>query len=232
MINIPLLLALAVAPGLALILFIYFRDKYEREPLGLLIGCFFLGVLSIVPAIVIELLLDGVYFIKNSVFMHAMFGVGLVEEACKLFFVLVIPFRKKVFNEPYDGIVYAVMVSMGFATAENIMYVMEGGYAVGIMRMFTAVPAHCTFAVLMGYFLGLAKFANKGKGIHIVLSLAIPTLFHGFYDFFLFKNDVPGIWIGAIVSLIAGVVLSFRAIRLHRRKSPFAQPQEPGQPAM
>lgn len=228
--QIPPLLALAIAPGLALIFFIYFRDKYEREPLGLLIGCFFLGVLSIAPAIVIELLLGELPVMKNSVFMHAMFGVGLVEEACKLFFVLVVPFRKKVFNEPFDGIVYSVMVSMGFATLENILYVMEGGFGVGVMRMFTAVPAHCTFAVLMGYFLGLAKFATKGKGIHIVLALVIPTLFHGFYDFFLFRNDVPGIWLGAVVSLIVGVVLSFRAIRLHRRSSPFARPKEPGQP--
>ena len=91
------------------------------------------------------------------------------------------------------------MVSMGFACTENILYVLEGGYQTAILRAFTAVPAHATFGVLMGYYMGKAKFSK----IELVLNLRASSscLFHGAYDFFLFINFIPGIWIGAFISL-------------------------------
>lgn len=217
------LLALAVAPCLALILFIYLRDKYDREPLGLLLASFLLGAVSIGPAIIVELMMRKSGFISSHIWAEAFIGVGLVEEGWKLFFVFALPWRRKAFNEPFDGIVYAVMVSMGFAMFENIMYVVQGGLGVAVMRMFTAVPAHATFAVIMGYFLGYARFSKKNEPLLMVLALLVPTLFHGAYDYFLMENSVQGLWAGAILSLIVGIILSFRAISIHRKGSPFRQ---------
>jgi RsiW-degrading membrane proteinase PrsW (M82 family) len=74
-------------------------------------------------------------------------------------------YNNKNFNEPFDGIVYAVIVSMGFATIENIIYVFQYGFATGILRLFTAVPAHAAFGILMGYFLGKAKFTHGKSSI-------------------------------------------------------------------
>jgi RsiW-degrading membrane proteinase PrsW (M82 family) len=109
---------------------------------------------------------------------------------------------------------------MGFAAVENIMYVSQGGLEVALLRAFTAIPAHATFGVLMGYFMGKAKFSNnKMKWNLIGLSSAI--LFHGAYDFFLFINFIPGISIGAFVSLIIGIVLSKKAIKAHQEGSFF-----------
>lgn len=216
-----LLIGLAIAPCIALIFFIYFRDKYDKEPLGLLIASFFLGGLSIVPSIVVELLMDKIMFIQQYLFLKAFIGIGLVEEGWKLFFIYALPWRKKAFDEPFDGIVYAVMVSMGFATFENIMYVVQGGFQVGVLRIFTAVPAHCMFAVIMGYFLGYARFSHKNEPILMMLALLVPSIMHGAYDFFLMERSVPGIWIGAIVSLIIGFIFSFKAISIHRNRSPF-----------
>ena len=217
--KIVLLVALAIAPCLAIIFYIYHRDKFEKEPKGLLILTFFLGVLSIVPAIFLEEFLWKQPGIADHAYLRATVGTGLVEEGSKLLFILILPFWRKAFNEPLDGIIYSMMVSMGFATVENIMYVVQGGFGIGVLRVFTAVPAHAIFAVVMGYYIGLAKFNKKWKVPYILLGYLLAGSFHGAYDYFLMENQVPGIWIGAIVSLIAGVILAFRAIRLHRKRS-------------
>lgn len=214
-----LLIALAIAPCIALVFFIYFRDKYEKEPWQLLVISFFLGVLSIAPAMVQELLFQKVPIIHDHVFIDAFVGVAFVEEFWKLFFLLLVPYRKKSFNEPFDGIVYAVMVSMGFATLENILYVVKGGVGVGILRIFTAVPAHAMFAIVMGYFVGLAKFSTKSKWGYILLGFVMAGIFHGIYDYCLFEKNYEGVWIGAFLSLVVGLILSLRAIKLHRKRS-------------
>ena len=97
---------------------------------------------------------------------------------------------------------------------------MEGGSGTGLLRMFTAVPAHPTFAILMGYYLGKAKFEHK-KAYYALHALGVATLFHGAYDYFLFISYVPGIVLGALVSLILGIHLSRKAIKIHQLASPF-----------
>lgn len=221
------LLALALAPGAAIALYIYLKDKHEREPLGLLLMSFFYGVLSIFVTLLVSWPLEILTINKEDaaeLFADAFFKVALVEEFSKFIFIRFILFRNKNFNEPFDGIVYAVMVGMGFATLENIVYVYQYGMATGIMRMFTAVPAHACFAVLMGYFIGLAKFNPKKNLYFTLLALIAATVFHGLYDYFLFITFVPGIWIGAAISLIVAVILSRKAIKIHQAASPFIVP--------
>lgn len=96
--------------------------------------------------------------------------------------------------------------------------------------MFTAVPAHATFGILMGYFLGLAKFSHNRGLLLSLIALAVPTIFHGAYDYFWFiaelENVYTGIWIFAIISLIVAFVLSRKAIRLHQQASPFIQQEK------
>ena len=112
------------------------------------------------------------------------------------------------------------MVSMGFAAVENMMYVIQGGMEVAMLRAFTAIPAHATFGIIMGYYMGKAKFSkNPIKWNLIGLSLAV--LFHGTYDFFLFIGFIPGISIGAFISLIVAIILSKRAIKAHQEISHF-----------
>lgn len=219
-----ILMGLAVAPGIALAIYIYFRDKYDKEPLLALLVSFFLGVLSIIPTIISEVLVAKIQLIEQSVFMMAFLGVAFIEELWKMFFVMIYAYRKKAFDEPYDGITYCVMVSMGFATAENVLYVLEGGWSVALLRMFTAVPAHATFGIMMGYYMGLAKFSNNGKFLLLGMALLSSIIFHGAYDYFLFVQNIPGIWLGAFVSLGVGVYFSLRAIKIHSRNSPFGTP--------
>jgi RsiW-degrading membrane proteinase PrsW (M82 family) len=223
------LLALALAPGAAIMLYIYLKDKHEREPLSLLITSFFYGALSTLITLGVSVPLNFLIEIKNDdvveQFIEAFFKVALLEELSKFIFVRLILYPNRNFNEPFDGIVYAVMVSMGFATVENVMYVFEYGFETAILRMFTAVPAHATFGVMMGYYLGKAKFAHTKSLYFALLALFIPTFFHGAYDYFWFIAEVKdiwaGVWIFAVVSLLIGLALSRSAIRLHQQASPF-----------
>jgi protease PrsW len=212
------LLALAIAPGIAICLFIYFKDKYNREPFGMLILSFFLGILSILPAIVIQLALTkpverimGQGILYTAVFSYLI--VALSEEGSKYLALRYGPYRRRAFDDPFDGIVYAVVVSMGFATLENIMYVTNHGIGTGILRMFLSVPAHATFGVLMGYHLGLAKFIPSQKKKYMFLAIFWPVLFHGTFDFFLFVGNTWLHFAGAVVSFIVAVKLSLKLIR-------------------
>jgi RsiW-degrading membrane proteinase PrsW (M82 family) len=219
------LLALAIAPGAAIMLYIYLRDKHEREPLGLLIISFLYGGLSTILTLFISWPVNALILTKDDdvvhQFINAFFKVALVEEFSKFFFVRFILFYNRNFSEPFDGIVYAVMVGMGFATLENVLYVYQYGYATGVIRMFTAVPAHATFAILMGYFLFKAKFTHRKVFYYSILALLMASFFHGAYDYFIFISYIPGLWAGAIVSLVICLLLSRKAIRLHQQSSPF-----------
>lgn len=220
------LLAIAIAPGLAICIYIYWKDKFDKEPRRLLLFAFLLGVLSTFPAIILETIVS-VLGLENSdslsaTAVYAFAGVATIEELCKFFFLFKFLYNKKEFDEPFDGITYAVMVSMGFATLENIIYTFEHGASTGILRMFTAVPAHATFGIIMGYFLGLAKFKSESSNRYIALAVSIPILFHGSYDFSLMQTVYPNLRIiGAIISLVIGVLLSLSAIRIHQQNSPF-----------
>jgi len=229
-VGILALLALACAPGAFIIGYIYLRDRFEPEPAGLLVKSFFFGILSVVVTLLVSLPLMRVFPIdENSLSeqaVHAFLLVALIEEGSKFLFVRGLLYRNKNFNEPYDGIIYAVMVSMGFATLENIMYSVQHGFGVAVLRMFTAVPAHATFAILMGYFLGKEKF-EKRENLYGFFALGSATFLHGAYDYCLFVDFVPGIWAGAAFSLAIGIGLSLAAIRIHQSASPFRPGNSP-----
>ena len=121
---------------------------------------------------------------------------------------------------------------MGFATLENIGYVLNYGFQTGILRMFLSVPSHGAFAVLMGYHVGLAKFdkapRRRGAIQHIVKGLLLAIFFHGAFDFFLLlqnsrqvKQHVSnGLLIsGALVMWYIAIRISIRSIRLHEELS-------------
>ena len=219
-----LLFALAIAPGIAISLYFFFRDEYNREPRRHLVVSFFLGFVSALIAVVIETGLltafehshdNGILYIAFKAFIV----VALTEEWAKYVMVKSYAYPKPEFDEPFDGIVYCVMVSMGFATLENIAYVMQHGFATALMRMFLSVPAHATFAVLMGYHMGKAKFSGGNERRDLMTGLLLATLFHGFFDFFLFlqENRMVAENVSGLL-LFAGAIASYGiAFRLSRK---------------
>ena len=188
-----MLFALALIPVIALLIFIFVLDKKEKEPLGLLAILFFAGVGTAIPAIIIEvpadLIMDTI-IPYDSVFKGAFLSLVIVapaEEICKFLALSLITWKNKNFDYSYDAIVYAVFVSLGFAGIENIVYVFSSGWGIALLRMFTAVPGHACYAVIMGFFYSKAKYASlNGKKMSCMLYLAvaviIPTTIHGIYD--------------------------------------------------
>lgn len=223
------LLALAIAPGLAICIYIFLKDIYNREPKRLLLASFALGILSIIPAFVIEK--NALPYFNTGIVSIASFAyliVALSEEASKFLVLRFFCYPNKQFDEPLDGIVYSVMVSMGFATIENINYVFTHGYSTAFTRMFLSVPAHATFAVVMGYFVGLAKFDKKRSFGLMFFGLLAAVFFHGTFDFFLFLqiNEKINEYVsdsllfgGAIASYIIAIILSRKHIRHHQMLS-------------
>lgn len=220
------LLLSALVPVFLIIIYIYVKDKYEKEPKRLLLTAFLLGaIISIIITSLIYYVFDWVLPLDNHTsvteqFIKAFFVVALTEEFSKYVIVRYFAQTRKAFNEAFDGIVYAVMVSMGFAATENIFYVFESGFETAFLRAITAIPAHATFGILMGYFMGKAKF-SKNKIVLNLSGLLLAIIFHGAYDFFLFIDFIPGIWIGAFVSLFVGIILSKLAIKHHQENSIF-----------
>lgn len=228
-------LILAIAPGVAISAYIIFKDQYNREPRRHLVISFLLGMLSILPALGLEMIASSIVAIFPSFFksttgiaINAYLFVALPEEICKFFMLFWYAYRKKEFDEPFDGIVYAVMVGMGFATVENISYVSQYGLMTGIMRLFLAVPAHASFAIIMGYFMGKARFSYQKEVFLLFSGVFWAIAFHGSYDFFLFlqENHKTGtdnasllLFFGAVVSLVTGIILSRKAIKEHLKTS-------------
>jgi RsiW-degrading membrane proteinase PrsW (M82 family)/ribosomal protein S18 acetylase RimI-like enzyme len=225
------LILLGLAPGVAICLFIFHRDAYNKEPKLNLLLSFILGALIVVPAALTEQALwDSRPGETNifRIFIKAFFVVALTEELAKYAILRLYAYPKKSFDEPLDGIVYGIVVSMGFATIENIMYVVKFGWEVGILRMFLSVPAHATFGVLMGYHAGKAKFDPSNEKRLLLTGLFWAVLLHGAYDFCLFLqgNSVVNkyvsdglLFMGAVASFGIAIRLSMKHIKNHRRLS-------------
>lgn len=193
------LLLLALSPAIFLLIYVYFRDKYEREPIVLLLKGVLFGALIIFPVGLIENFLETFnpqFPALTKAAYTGFFTAGFTEELFKLLAVLALFWHNRNFNEKFDGIVYAVSVSLGFAAIENIFYVFnEGSTQIGIIRAFTAVPAHAIFGVIMGFYLGLAKFNPENSRKWLFRALFVPWLFHGVYDFLLLSGNYLSLFI-------------------------------------
>jgi RsiW-degrading membrane proteinase PrsW (M82 family) len=237
-------LAGALAPVAFMLHFVYVRDKYEREPLGLLLRVYFISFLTVIPAVVLEVLgtaaLDASH--PDALVQLALLAfvvVGGAEEGTKFVFLRWLAVKRPEFNETYDGILYGVAVSLGFATVENIAYVFSSPVlgervAVIVARALVSVPGHALWGAIMGYYVGRAKFApDPRRRVRLLwLGLVLPVLLHGSFDFWLFAATEgvggDGALVLSVAAFIATVitswVLSLRIIRRAQAESPFKRP--------
>lgn len=186
------LLILSIAPVVLIAGYIIYRDRYEREPFGMLLKAIVIGALTPLPIIIIERFLqqfnpatEGVVYGFYNAFVVAAFS----EETIKFIALFIVIWRNVNFNEKFDGIVYATFVSLGFAAVENIMYVFENGEQTAYLRAITAVPAHALFGITMGYYFGLAKFYTQRRRVLLLRCVIEPIILHGIYDFILMAGN-------------------------------------------
>lgn len=216
----------AVLPAVALMFYIYRMDRAEKEPPGLLCLLAALGALACLPAAGLEKLLGNILghlVVPQSMLYFALYAflvVGLSEEGCKYFLLYRATWRHPAFNYRFDGIVYAVFVSLGFAALENILYVFRYGPDVLLSRAIFSIPGHMTFGVFMGVFYSHARLClayQSGRGVRHYqrLALFVPLLLHGFFDFCLF---IDLHWL-SLLFLVFVLALDISAFLLIRRQS-------------
>lgn len=212
MVDLYILPILAIAPGIFWLWYFYTRDRYEPEPKSLVVWMFVMGVLVTIPVAFFQGFIS--IFIVSTIIMASVVA-PIVEEYAKFIVVRRTMYRHPEFNEPMDGIVYAVAVGLGFASLENVLYVVSAylqspalGAGTLVVRAFLSVPGHAIFAGMWGYALGIAKFSVPERRQSIILQgLVIAMVLHGLFNFLLGITEVfafailiflliliPGMW--------------------------------------
>ncbi|WP_313798466.1 glutamic-type intramembrane protease PrsW [Cytobacillus sp.] len=178
------ILSAGIAPGLALLSYFYLKDQYSSEPISMVFKTFFFGALLVFPIAFIQYVLETENLIHSS-FINAFLSASMLEEFFKWFILFYAVYQHVEFDEPYDGIVYGASVSLGFATLENVFYLIAHGVDYALGRALLPVSSHALFGVIMGYYIGKGKFSSTNKFKWIFLSLFFPFVLHGTYDFIL-----------------------------------------------
>ncbi|MFD1850507.1 glutamic-type intramembrane protease PrsW [Oceanobacillus bengalensis] len=199
-----------LAPAIALLSYFYLKDRVT-EPIPLIIRTFISGALLVFPIMFIQYVLTSEAMINNN-FIHSFFFGAFFEEFFKWFIFMFAIFRHPEFNNHYDGIVYAVSISLGFASLENVLYLITNGIEYAFLRAFFPVSSHALFGVIMGFYLGKAKHMHSRKKWNMFRAFLIPFLLHGIYNYILLT--VTSNWIFYIIPFM--IFLWY--VALHRAK--------------
>lgn len=213
-----ILVIAAVIPAAFLMFKVYRSDRLEKEPPAILWRLTKAGIFAALIALVLErigsALLDLMVRENSALYGVILYFVvvALSEEGAKYFLLKRSSWRSPEFDCQFDGVVYAVFVSLGFALWENISYVMAYGFQTAILRALTAIPGHACFGVYMGVFYGLARRSeNRGLGGEAkafrILSVLLPVLLHGAYDYIASSDTGDWIFVGFILAMFAATYL-------------------------
>jgi protease PrsW len=182
------ILSAGIAPGLALLSYFYLKDEYDSEPISVVLRTFVYGALLVLPIMFIQHVL-GVENLIDSNWIDAFLSSSMLEEFVKWMILFYVIYQYAAFDEPFDGIVYGASLSLGFATAENIFYLVANGVEHALSRALLPVSSHALFGVIMGFYISKIKFTTGSKYKWIFLSLVVPIGLHGFYDYILISQE-------------------------------------------
>ena len=218
------LLLATILPSFLIILFFVYSDKF-KEPRGEIIKVFIYGILITVPAFFLNTYIGDFFYTNTRVsegLISSFLTAAPIEEGLKLFVLYYFVYKMKDFNEPIDGIVYGVTVSLGFATLENFYYVYlladhfnTSSMTLAILRSFSAVPAHAVFGIFMGYF--FMKYAFIKKGDNLFFAFIVPFVLHGCYNLFASSNFIISLAL-IIISWIIAIRMFARLKKTQKKK--------------
>lgn len=222
-------LFLSIVPIILLGSYVYFKDK-DKEPKKLLLKLFVGGILAAALTVVLNIFIRNIfpffkqdYTVYNQVqlFLYTFIIVGLVEEVSKWILLYIFSYHDKDFDQLYDMIVYSVFIALGFALVENILYVYDGGLWVALVRLFVAVPGHVSMSIFMGYYLAFAKLSETQKKTYlkkkyILLSILIPSIFHGIYDYCVLSGHLIFLFFFLIFIIILFYQANTKLIKLSK----------------
>ena len=224
--SMQILLLLAVIPSIIIAFLVYLSDRKEKEPIGELVKAFLLGILAVIITIFISLIFDITSVDVTDInlfelFIYTFISVALVEELSKWLVGYILLRKNNNFNYMYDGIVYYSFIALGFATVENILYALSSDLSTVLIRAVTTVPAHVFFGIACGYYFALSiREKNKGnqqkKNKYLILSIIMPIILHGFYDFCLLTGNYVFLMI-FLVFVVSLYVISLSNARKMQR---------------
>ena len=215
------LILASFSPGIFWLWFYLRQDRYRPEPKRLIALTFLLGCVSTIPAGILNTLFGIGDLVASdpdlaTIATGMLLVVGPVEELCKFGVVRLVPYRSLYFDEPMDGLVYAATASLGFASLENLFYVLEFGPEVMLLRAPITTVAHLVFGSIWGYALGQHHSSGYNKRWLVVAGLAIAAAAHA-----VFNVAVFAFWPAAIALVVVGGIWTFRKFRWGQRVSPF-----------
>lgn len=210
-----------LVPPILLMMYMYKLDQIEKEPVGLVLKTFIFGMISVIPAIILELglgfVLDMVYpgYTKGTVYnlIYYFLVVGFSEEFSKRLLANISVWNSREFNYHFDAIIYYATSALGFAALENIMYMTQFGAEIAISRL---IPVHVVCGIFMGYFMGWAKTAELRGQTALCkrskrIGLLVPILIHGTWDFCLTTESDAATYF-VLVMIIVLTLIAFRLI--------------------
>jgi RsiW-degrading membrane proteinase PrsW (M82 family) len=210
----------AITPGISLLCYFYLKDKYEAEPISMVARLFIFGAILVFPLMVIQRAFV-LGFGENPFVFSFVYSAG-IEESIKFIIVYYVIYKHIYFDEPYDGIIYAVALSLGFATVENVIYAIVdfSSFSHLLLRAFLPVSAHALFGVFMGYQLGKAKFNPPKEKKYLYIALILPLIFHGIFDYILLEFKTTWLWFILPLMLLLWY-FSLRMLNKANERSPF-----------
>ena len=211
-------LLITILPSLLIVAFFVKSDRFP-EPPSQIIKIFMYGLFLCIPAFLINTELASLYANTDisEDLISSFLSAAPVEEVLKFTVLYSLVYKMKDFNEPIDGIVYGVTVSLGFATLENIYYVFvlsdyfgSTPQSLAILRSFSAIPAHGIFGATMGYFFMKYTFIKKEN--NLALCMIVPILLHGAYNYFASSIFI----ISLLIVIISWIILLKNFSRLKK----------------
>ncbi|UTR14611.1 glutamic-type intramembrane protease PrsW [Salipaludibacillus sp. LMS25] len=178
------IITVAITPAVALLTFFYLKDEFEQEPIIMVVRSFIYGALLVFPVMFIQFAIQYETEIASP-FLLIFFKASFIEEFLKWFIVLITIFYHVHFNQRYDGIVYATAVALGFASVENVLYLLANGVDTAFFRAVFPVTSHALFGVVMGFYFGKAKFNREKRYRYLFLAFFFPYTLHSLYNLIL-----------------------------------------------
>jgi RsiW-degrading membrane proteinase PrsW (M82 family) len=228
-VNILNVISVLLGPAIAFFVISKFRTKLNSRDSGILMVCFFMAMVTVIPALVIKYAATELGLTEKTYSLFGKIGYSVfsafVDEINKYIIIIAYAYRKREFDEPVAGILVCIMIGLGFTTVENIWHIIDDDKFSGTWRMLTAIPMTIIVAIVLGYYSGLSKYGLDADDLSSfglrVRGLLTAVFFHGFYNFFLFMEEYKSlttlIVIAILIVTLQVSVNLLRAGRLHTR---------------
>lgn len=217
-----ILITTGLAPGLALLSYFYLRDSYHPEPLRHVFKMFVVGAFLVFPTMALQQAIR--QGLGMGLMLDSFVTIAFTEEMLKFFFLYHLAYKFPGFKEPYDSIVYSVAIALGFASVENIFYLLINGIETAWLRAIIPVSGHALFGVFMGYYLGKYRFAAGRHKRWLALTVTVPIALHGSLDFLLLYTRFHWVWVVGPFMLLLWIN-GLRRVKAAHEQSPYAQPK-------